>query len=309
MKDRRTPAFDRVLSLIMTIICVIVGIMIIRNFLTPDDGGLSIAREAESSTVNVGIETAARSDLTSYVKLYGDIVTDSDPVALYPDVAGEITSITVKRGDRIEKGEIIGYVNQSKPGYSYQESPIDSPVSGEVLSVDVSAGDTVQTTTSILTVLLDEDLKIDTEVPERYIYALVTGSLSEFTVAAYDGRTYEAELTYISPIVDTETRTAEIELTVTGNDDGLMEGMFASVSLATETAENVITVPSSAINEDNNGKYVLVADNGSASRRSVETGLSDGRRTAVLSGIEEGDSIIISGSASEGSAVSIVEES
>lgn len=83
----------------------------------------------------------------------------------------------------------------------------------------------------------------------------------------------------------------------------------ASVSLATETAGNVITVPSSAISEDNNGKYVLVADNGSASRRSVETGLSDGRRTAILSGIEEGDSIIISGSASDGSAVSIVEES
>lgn len=71
----------------------------------------------------------------------------------------------------------------------------------------------------------------------------------------------------------------------------------------------MITVPSSAISEDNNGKYVLVADNGSASRRNVETGLSDGRRTAILSGIEERDSIIISGSASDGSAVSIVEES
>ena len=308
MKDRRSTLFDRILSLIMAAICVIVGIMIIRNFLKPHEAGLGISSVTDQSVINVAIETAEHSDLTSYTKLYGSITTDSDPIAVYPDVSGKVTSITVRRGDRVEKGAIIGYVDKSKPGYTYQESPIEAPASGEVISVDAAAGDTVQESTKIITIRLDEELRIETNVPERYIYALSLGSPSSFTVAAYPDRTYQAELTYISPVVDTSTRTAAIELTITGDETGLMEGMFATVNLAAETAENVITVPESAISEDRNGSYVLVADSGTAVRKTVKEGLSDGTRTAILEGLADGDQVIVSGAAEEGSLISIVEE-
>ena len=307
IKDRRTAIFDRVMSLIITAICVVVGIMIIANFLSKEEDSLAISANDTDLSINVGVEIAEHGGITSYAKLYGNITTDSDPVAIYPDVSGEITAITVQKGDMIEKGDIIAYVDQTKPGYSYKESPVDSPVSGEVLSVEAAEGDKIGETSAIITVRLDEELKIETNVPERYIYALTPGTVSQFTVASYPGRTYEAGLTYISPVVDTSTRTAQVDLTITGDTTGLLEGMFATVYLAIQSMDDVITIPSSAIHTDNEGEYALVAINGIAERRGIETGLMDGTRTAILSGLNDGDQVIISGSASAGSEVSIVE--
>ena len=305
----RTMIFDWILSLIMTVVCIVVGILIVRNFLMPEKQSLAISSVSDGGTVNVEVETAEYSDLTSYIKLYGNIVTDSEPVAVYPDVSGKISAINVRRGDYVEKGDVIGYVDQAKPGYSYMESPLYSPVSGEVVSVNVSIGDTVQETSSVITVRHDDELRIKTHVPERYIYALKLGITSSFTVAAYPDAVYEAELSYISPTVDTSTRTAEIELLIEDGESELMEGMFATVNLATESVEDAITVPASAIGEDGEGSYVLIADNGTAVRKGVRTGLSDGKRTAVLEGLNKGDQVIVSGAVSDGSLIAIVEES
>ena len=124
----RTMIFDWILSLIMTVVCIVVGILIVRNFLMPEKQSLAISSVSDGGTVNVEVETAEYSDLTSYIKLYGNIVTDSEPVAVYPDVSGKISAINVRRGDYVEKGDVIGYVDQAKPGYSYMESPLYSPV-------------------------------------------------------------------------------------------------------------------------------------------------------------------------------------
>ena len=86
----RTMIFDWILSLIMTVVCIVVGILIVRNFLMPEKQSLAISSVSDGGTVNVEVETAEYSDLTSYIKLYGNIVTDSEPVAVYPDVSGKI---------------------------------------------------------------------------------------------------------------------------------------------------------------------------------------------------------------------------
>lgn len=304
----RKSVFDIVTTCIIIAICLVVAFFLIKTLLDRDDSGLAINQTtSSSSTVNVSVEAATYGDLTAYTTIYGNIVTDSNPVVIYPDVAGEITEILVKKGDRVEAGQVVGYVDQSRPGYSYTPSAITTPVAGEVTVVSVTGGDTVSTSSPIITVRLDEELKISTNVPERYISVLTPGTVSTFAVTAYPERTYEAELTYTSPTVDTSNRTTEIELTIIGDESGLMEGMFATINLATASAENVITVPTSAISSDGEGNYVLLAIGGSATRSGVVTGLSDGTRTVILSGLNEGDLVITSGSASVGSAVSIVE--
>ena len=192
MEAHRKSAFDIIMTTIITLICVTVAFFIIQDLVAPKEKGLEtmMTDSGASGTVNVSVESASRGSVVSYTKLYGDIVTDTDPVTLYSDVSGKVTSILVARGDRVEQGDVIAYVDQSRPGYSYQESPVTSTVAGEVLSISVSVGDTVTTSTSMVSVRTDEDLKLATEVPERYISALESGSTSSFTVAAYPGRTY-----------------------------------------------------------------------------------------------------------------------
>lgn len=310
MEAHRKSAFDIIMTTIITLICVTVAFFIIQDLVAPKEKGLEtqMADGGASKTVNVEVESASRGSVVSHTKLYGDIVTDTVPVTLYSDVSGKVTSILIARGDRVEKGDVIAYVDQSRPGYSYQESHVTSTVAGQVLSISASVGDTVTTSTALVKVRTDEDLKLATEVPERYISALESGSASSFTVAAYPGRTYEAVLSYVSPTVDTSTRTADIELDIIGDEEGLMEGMFATIALETGRVDDVVTVPSSAVDTTGGSPHVMVVQDGIARSRAVETGLSDGERTAILSGLDEGETVIVSGAADEGDSVSIVED-
>ena len=308
-EGHNSSLFDRVMTLIITAICLITAFFIIMNILKPEEEALSIRMESnEESVTNVSVEYAQYSSLTSYTRLYGDIVSCDEPVDIYADVPGKVTSVLVRKGDMVEKGQTIAYVSQNKAGYSYQDSPVVSTVSGEVLTLNVAQGDNITASEAVAGILTDSGLKIQTEVPERYIAVLEKEETSPFTVRSYPERVYEGRLSYIAPVVDTATRTVGIELSVEGDDDGLMPGMAATVSLAVESVSDVITLPLSAVSEDGSGSYVYVVSGGISEKRYVETGLDDGERIAVLSGLNEGESVVVSGSASDGASVQIVED-
>ena len=282
-KENKTKksGFDIVMSLIMTAVCIVVAVFIILNLTGNDETGLAIQQEtAGQDSVNVSVETVTAQDFATYTRLFGDIVTDTDPVDLYSDVSGRVTSVLVSRGT----------------------------VSGEVLSIDAAAGDTVTSSTVLMSIRTDDDLKIRTTVPERYISALRLGDTSTFTVTAYSGMTFNASLTYIAPVVDTTTRTVEVELDIEDGQDLLLEGMFATVSLETMRQEDVFTVPSSAILTDNQGDYVLIVEDGISAKDYVTRGTDDGERTVITSGLEAGDQVITSGSTTAGISVNVVEE-
>ena len=67
---RRTIGFDRVISIIITVICLVTALSIIRNTLADGKEELAIEIASESKSVNVGIEKAERSDISSYTDLF-----------------------------------------------------------------------------------------------------------------------------------------------------------------------------------------------------------------------------------------------
>ena len=304
---KRTSPFYIVMTVIMTAVSVAVVALIVVTLLADADEGLTYGVQSVATSSNVSTEVAEVGDFPIYTKLYGDIVTDNAPVAQFSDVEGTVTEVLVRRGDKVEAGDILAYVDQSRPGYSYTPSPVRASVSGEVLSVSVASGGHVTTATELMEIRFDEDLKISTSVTERNLGSLALGGSASFSVIAYPSTTYTATIEYISPVVDTSTRSAQISLDIDGEHEELKEGMFATIELETARYEDVITVDDDALATDNIGTYVLVVEDGVAVKRHVETGEGDGQRTVITSGLEAGDEVIVSGSASEGAAVTVVE--
>ncbi len=73
-----------------------------------------------------------------------------------------------------------------------------------------------------------------------------------------------------------------------------LPGMTGSVEITVEEAKDVVTVPSAAVQQEGPQQYVeVVADNGERERVVVETGLSDGSRTAILAGLEAGEKVVV----------------
>ena len=98
------------------------------------------------------------------------------------------------------------------------------------------------------------------------------------------------------PVLE-ETRAVELLLDA---DDRLLEGMNGSAVILSESARDVPLVPLSAVYEDADGAYVYRLDgDGQQVRTPIQTGLSDGTNAQVLSGLQEGDTIVCGGETRE----------
>ena len=71
--------------------------------------------------------------------------------------------------------------------------------------------------------------------------------------------------------------------------------MFADISLVTREEKNIITIPAEAVMQSGDELYVYVAEGDTAKKVTVTTGISNDELTEITSGINEGDSVIVSG--------------
>ena len=305
---RRTPSssrFDKITTLALLLICVALALYVILGTVNAGTGG-AVQETSASTSINVNVETAEPGLFQRLTRLNGEIGSDNSDVAALPDASGTVASILVKRGDIVTKDQVIAYIDPSRPGMNYKESPVTSPVNGMITSIPVSVGETVGTTTAVATVSGDKTLYIEAALPERYTGTAAVGMDAYFTSVAYPGETFTARLSFIAPSVSTLNRTSAIELEITSGADKLKEGMFVTLDLVTEEQDDVITVPSNAITEVLDGSIVYTVQNGKAVRTPVTTGSSNDTRTVITSGLEAGDIVITAGTVSDGSSVNVL---
>ncbi len=75
------------------------------------------------------------------------------------------------------------------------------------------------------------------------------------------------------------------------------EGMSASVEIVVEMRQNVLLVPSQAVRSAQGSQVVSLVTGEAMEERPVEVGLSDGRDTEIISGLQEGDKVVLPESA------------
>jgi multidrug efflux pump subunit AcrA (membrane-fusion protein) len=240
------------------------------------------------------------------VKLNGDVSSQSE-VNIYPDTGGKITRITKNLGDPVREGDIIAYIDPSRPGAAYVQSPVLTTVAGTITSLPVHAGETVSAQTSIAVVGSLNDLKITVYVAEKYS-AYVRRGLSAFiSFASAPDESFEAVVSAVSPIVNSKNRTIETTLALRRRDERIKQGMFATVNLVIREEKNVMVLPRSALKNYNGEPAVyLIDENDTARRVMVSTGLSNDTEIQILTGLSAGDRVIIAGAVTDGSAVRIV---
>lgn len=131
-------------------------------------------------------------------------------------------------------------------------------------------------------------------VDELDIGKVVLGQTADITFIAHEGETFSGVVTRIGLIGKKENSISTYRIEITVPQDGrLLEGMNGTASILAEQAENVLLIPAAAINEDVDGSYVdVLAADGTKQRVLITTGLSDGTNVEVLSGLNEGDTIV-----------------
>ena len=256
----------------------------------------------ESATVKtviaVNTQTMKFSKMEDYLD-FGGNVNCKNSVQILPDVAGRVTSVSIKEGDKISKGQIIAEVNASRPGQNYSSNPVRSTVSGTVVSIPQSVGSYVSAQSTIAEIATTSELEIKTDIPERFISVVKEGLSAQITFDAYKGESFAAKVISISPVLSPSTRTMEITMDFDSFDERVKAGMYARVHLITQTLDGILCVPSTAILEDGEKYYVYKAceENGEkiAHRLYVTKGLTVDNYTEITEGLAEGDEIVIKG--------------
>lgn len=131
------------------------------------------------------------------------------------------------------------------------------------------------------------------------IYALVDGRRYEIVYQPMDSEEYSRRAALRETIYSTfELAEPAEEISV---------GDFAVITVINDIRENVLSVPVSALHKDNAGFFVYVKEGDESTAVTVETGMSDGAYTEILSGLKEGDRVLVS-EAAAGEGRTVVEK-
>lgn len=186
------------------------------------------------------------------------------------------------------------------PAQISSEVALPAPVSGTVTTRGVNQGEVVEANKELLRITNLSSIWVISQVYEKDLGKVRTGSGASVTTDAYPGRVFRGQVTYIDPNINQETRTAQARVELENPGQMLKIGMYVNVSFgALGTGEMTAPViPSSAVQNMNNQKVVFAATDkpNVFVMKTVRTGSETGGRLVVLEGLNVGDKIVTEGS-------------
>ena len=175
------------------------------------------------------------------------------------------------------------------------ECVIAAPFAGTITRVFVHQGDMAATKAPLLEMADLSSLVVRGALAEANAAEARPGMKAQVRLDALPGQTLSAEVSRVFPQLDTRMRTRTIELAVKDDAD-LAPGMFGRVRLLLESVPDAVTVPVQAVLVTPAGASVAFAVvDGKAAQRKVRTGIEEGGRIQIVSGLEPGEQVIVSG--------------
>lgn len=203
-------------------------------------------------------------------------------------------------------------VTKAKTNLSY--ATITSPIDGVVLSKSVEEGQTVASsfnTPTLFTIVKDmTDMRVVASVDEADIGEVKVGQRVTYSVDAYPDETFEGTVTQVRNEATTENNVVTYEVVISAPNPNLKlkPGLTANVTIYTLEQNNIVSVPTKALRftptkemvgakdkiVDCNGSHKLWVRGGRTFKAySVQTGITNGTRTQILSGIKEGTVVVV----------------
>jgi multidrug efflux pump subunit AcrA (membrane-fusion protein) len=189
-----------------------------------------------------------------------------------------------------------------------ENTTIRAPLEGIISKRYVDRGALVGTSTPILRIVAMDRVKVIVQVVERELARLKSGATADINVDAYGDEVFTGTVTRISPTVDPESRTADVEVEAVNREHRLKPGMFARVDLTVERRDKALLLSKDSLLRESGSPRVFVLDGGKAALKEVTLGLEGEQYVEVVRGLQEGEEVIIAGQyeLKDGMAVNVV---
>jgi len=299
------------------------------------------AAAAGKPATKVRLAPAVRRTLESTVELAGTVRPDVTARVLAP-VEGTVTNVSAREGDRVSAGQVIAAVSplvrddivnaarleleqrrrEAKDTLearrqldfalgTYHEAPVVAPIDGVVAQKLVDPGDMVTSRQKLYEIQSADDYYVEVPVSELSLPACRVGTVVRVMLDAAPVTPLTGTIRRVHPVVAEQTRTSIVEIALSSAPSGLSTGMFARVALPLQRAANAVVVPERALLTAVDGSvFVFVYADSVVSRRRVTTGIESSDGVEVLTGLAEGEMVVVAGheSLKDGQSVAVQEE-
>ncbi len=249
------------------------------------------AVQNEEISYYVSVEKAAVKEMKNEYKTSATLKGIED-VFVYSKVDGKLLTYKVREGDFVKKDQVIALIDRDMTGMKYEPAVVKAPISGIVGQTMLDKGEAVIPGQMPLAMVSNMNI-VETriELPEKYLPAINRDVDVSFEVEAYPGELFEGYLYSFTPVSDPMTHTVTMRLRAVNKGLKMRSGMFARVTLSIESRD-VVAVPEESVVAR---QYVFVHENGRAAMKKVTTGVMYDTYVEIVSGIDEGEEVIVAG--------------
>lgn len=171
-----------------------------------------------------------------------------------------------------------------------------SPINGVITARNYDNGDMYSGQQPVLTVMQINPAKLVVNVSESYYSQVKIGMPVDIVLDVFKGETFHGNVSLIYPIIDEKTRTFAVEIKMNNNNNKVRPGMFARVTMKFGREDRVVVPDLSIIKQSGSGaRFVYVYKDGKVNLQQVEIGRRIGNNYELISGVESGSQVVVSG--------------
>jgi multidrug efflux pump subunit AcrA (membrane-fusion protein) len=194
--------------------------------------------------------------------------------------------------------ELRAQLEQRRAGLKLAEKKlgdtlIRAPFAGQVKERMVTKGQYLRVQTPVMVIVDVDPLRARLKVPEKVAGWIAVGQPVSVSVEAYPGRSFSGQVSRMSPSVEAQTRTLELEALLENKDGLLKPGFFAKARIASGQVDSVLMVPHEAVRYVFGVYKVFTVEGPTLKEREVKLGERSGDEVEVVEGLEDKQRIAV----------------
>jgi macrolide-specific efflux system membrane fusion protein len=263
----------------------------------------------KNSDVDYRENIVERGDINIIILSTGTVQPENR-LEIKPPIAGRVEKVLIEEGQFVKKGTILAWMSSveratlldsaraegaaelKKWEEIYKPTPILAPIDGTIVLKNVENGQTFTNVDAIL--VMSDRLTVKAQVDETDIATIKLKQQADIILDAYPGTKIPAEVDQIAfeaTVVNSVT-TYIVDVLPKEVPEFMRSGMTANVTFFVDGKKDVLTVPNDAVKIQDGRSVVLVLHKGDKKEKEVKIGMSDGKKSEVIEGLEEGEVVL-----------------
>jgi cobalt-zinc-cadmium efflux system membrane fusion protein len=247
----------------------------------------------ERAEFGIAVAEAGPGTIEVYLPLPGEVRPDADRLAhIVPRYSGIVMEVRANIGDAVTRSQVLAVVESDDALAPYD---IKTLIAGTVIAKHITLGEAVSRERDAYVIADLGRVWVDLTVYQRDIDRIQVGQKA-LVYTGHGPEDASGTLSYITPVMDEETRTATARLVLPNPDGRWRPGMFVTARVLVERREAGVAVPRSAIQTVDERPVVFVETPEGFRLREVTVGTSGAEHLEIRDGLEPGERFVTAGS-------------